>query len=91
MDRYHEINPGMSEHNLIQAYGKPQQIFQQESGVLVYVYSERLMSGAESGSTLAIRYYYFVIKDGIVKSKYVRIRDRSPVFDMNDLVPNSMD
>ena len=85
MEAYHSTHIGISEEVLVKTYGQPQNIFHQDSGVIIYEYIERFQMGMTEKSIVEIRRYYFYIKDGKVSSKQVRIFNQPAYEHMNQL------
>lgn len=73
---YQSAHVGMSEENLIKAYGSPNQVKHLDSGASIYQYEERFQIGSTTRSLVQVRRYFFYVKNGQVVSKQMRLYDR---------------
>jgi hypothetical protein len=83
---YQSTHIGMARENLVRNFGEPQTVTTLDSGIIIYEYEERFMTGAQM---LQVRRYVFYIKDDRVVSKQMKIYDRPGYEGMSDL-PNDL-
>ena len=87
LESFQETNIGISEENLVKTYGPPLNIHHHDNGIVVYEYVERFTMGAAERRIVEVRRYYFYIKDGLVISKQMVIKN-SPAYEpMNSVQP----
>lgn len=74
--RFQRADLGMSQEDLVIAYGPPNRVQCLDCGDVVYEYEERFQVGMTRRTLVQVRRYYFYVKDGYVISKQMRLYDR---------------
>ena len=87
LEAFEETNIGMSEENLVKAYGEPLNKYHHDNGVTVYEYIERFNMGPAENRVVEARRYYFYIRDGKVISKQMSIKNQPAFQPMNSVNP----
>ena len=90
METFQQVSVGTSEGDLRKTYGDPVKIYHKTNGLTIYEYFERFTLGPLEQRVVEERRYYFYIRDKVVTSKRMVIRNPSPFEPMNDVNPDEI-
>ncbi len=90
METFQEVDVGTTELDLRKKYGDPINTYHKTNGLTIYEYSERFTLGPLEQRVVEERRYYFYIRDGVVTSKRMIIRNPPPFEPMDDVNPDDL-
>ena len=74
------ISVGTTEKQLVSQLGQPNEVYQCENGDWNYEYIEKIEGNTRMKEE---KYYYFIIRNGKVESKYMETKTRPPLQQRN--------